>query len=97
MSASGGPSTPAELAQLRADIEALDCELIRLLARRVHLARAVGEAKRAADIPTLDPAREAAVVRRAAELARESGLCEDDVRCIFWQLIGISRRAQMEE
>lgn len=97
MSVSGGHSTSAELARLREDIEALDQELVRLLARRVRLARAVGAAKRAADLPTLDPAREAAVVRRAAELARESGLCEDDVRRIFWHLIGISRRAQMED
>ena len=97
MSVSDDPSMSAELVRLREDIEALDHELVRLLARRVRLARAVGAAKRAADLPTLDPAREAAVVRRAAELARENDLCEDDVRCIFWHLIGISRRAQLED
>lgn len=97
MSVSGDHAMPAELARLREDIEAIDRELVQLLARRVRLARAVGVAKRAAELPTLDPAREAAVVRRAAELARESGLSEDDVRCIFWHLIGISRRAQMGE
>lgn len=89
--------TSADLNQLREDIERIDRELIRLIAERVRLARAVGRAKRAADLPTLDPAREAAVVRRAAALARESGLEHDDVRDIFWHLIGLARRAQTEE
>ena len=97
MSVSCGHPTSSELARLRDDIEALDHELVSLLARRVSLAREVGAAKRAADLPTLDPAREAAVVRRAGELARENDLCEDEVRSIFWHLIGMSRRAQVEE
>jgi chorismate mutase len=86
-----------ELERLRTEIGAIDSELIRLIARRVDIARAVGVAKRAAGMPTLDPAREAAVVRRAGELAREAGLADDDVRYIFWHLVGLSRRAQMEE
>ena len=53
-------------------------------------------AKGVLGLPTLDPAREAAVVRRAGELARDAGLDGDDVRYIFWHLIGLSRRAQME-
>jgi chorismate mutase len=44
----------------------------------------------------LDPAREAAVVRRAGTVARDAGLEDEDVRYIFWHLIGLSRRAQME-
>ena len=63
---------------------------------RVRLARDVGRTKRAAGLPTQDPAREAAVIRHAAELAREAGLQDDDVRTIFWQVIGLSRRAQLE-
>lgn len=75
----------------------IDRELIRLIAERVHVAREVGELKRRAGAPTLDPAREAAVVRRAATIAREHGLGEEDVREIFWHLIGLSRRAQADE
>ena len=45
---------------------------------------------------TLDPAREAVVVRRAGELAREAGLDDEVVRRIFWQLIALSRNAQNE-
>ena len=86
-----------ELERLRAEIERIDRELIRLIRERVDLARAVGKTKRGSGLPILDPAREAAVVRRAGELAREAGLADEDVRYLFWHLIGLSRRAQMEE
>jgi chorismate mutase len=48
-------------------------------------------------MPTLDPPREATIVRRAGALAREAGLAEDDVRYIFWHLVGLSRRVQLEQ
>jgi chorismate mutase len=90
-------AVPAELEQLRQRIESIDDELIALIRERVELARAVGRAKREHGLPILDPAREAAVVRRAGELARAQGLADEDVRYLFWHLIGLSRRAQMEE
>jgi chorismate mutase len=86
-----------ELSRIREEIERIDRSLIGLIAERVTLARQVGAVKRAAGLPTLDPPREAAVVRRAGTLAREAGLDDEDVRYIFWHLIGLSRRIQMEE
>src|SRR5690606_32988644 len=86
----------AELNELRVEIERVDRTMIDLIAERVQLARRGGEAKRRAGLPTLDPAREAAVVRRAGALAREADLDDEDVRYIFWHLIGLSRRMQME-
>ncbi len=88
---------PAGLDELRSAIEAIDRELIRLIAERVALARRVGTVKRKSGRPALDPAREAAVVRHAGNLARQAGVSDEDVRYIFWHLIGLSRRAQMEE
>jgi chorismate mutase len=88
---------PGELQRLRGDIERIDREIIALLAERVKLAREVGVAKRAAALPVLDPSREAAVVRRAGQLARELGVDEEDVRYIFWHVIGLARRAQLAE
>lgn len=96
MTADTAAAATAELDRLRGEIEALDRSLVELIARRVQLAREVGAAKRAAHRPTLDPTREAAVVRRAGETAREVGLVEEDVRDIFWHLIGLSRRAQAQ-
>ncbi|MEX2582692.1 MAG: chorismate mutase [Gemmatimonadota bacterium] len=87
----------SELNRIREEIEAIDRSLIELIAKRVHFARRVGAVKRAAGLPTLDPPREAAVVRRAGALARDAGLDDEDVRYIFWHLIGLSRRIQMEE
>lgn len=87
----------AELESLRAGIEAVDRQLIELLAQRVELARQAGLLKRAAGLPVLDPAREAAVVRRAGELARARGVGDEDVRYIFWHVIGLSRRAQLSQ
>lgn len=81
---------------LRAKIETIDRSLIALMVERVQIAREIGATKESLGLPTLDPAREAAVVRRAGELAREHGLKDEDVRTIFWQLIGLSRRAQLD-
>ena len=88
--------TDADLSRLRNEIERIDRELVKLIAQRVSLARAVGFEKRSAGLPTLDPAREAAIIRRSGILAREAGLGEEDVREIFWHLVGLCRRAQLE-
>jgi chorismate mutase len=92
-----GESAVPDLDTLRQEVERIDRTLVQLIAERVEIARKIGVVKRERDLPTLDPAREAAVVRRAGSLAREAGLDDEDVRYIFWHLIGLSRRAQMEE
>jgi chorismate mutase len=86
----------ADVDRGRGEIERIDRELIALIGERVRVAREIGRAKREAGINTLDPAREAAVVRRAGELARELGLDDEVVRRIFWQLIALSRSVQSE-
>jgi chorismate mutase len=93
--AAGGAGDDEVLQNLRGEIERLDRAILELLAERVALARRVGEAKRVAAIPVLDPAREAAVVRRAGSLARELDLDEEATRYIYWHVIGMARRAQL--
>ena len=87
-------NTPADIERVRADIEHIDNTIINLIGDRVQLARRLGQLKGEAGLPTLDPTREAAVVRRAGEIARAAGLPEEEIREIFWHLIGLSRRAQ---
>ena len=83
-------SPKAELDRLRDEIVDVDRAIVGLIAQRVELARRVGPLKRAVGMPTLDPPREAAIVRRAGALAREAGLAEDDVRYIWWHLVAPS-------
>jgi chorismate mutase len=87
---------PDQLERLRAEIERIDRALIGLVRDRVRTARAVAEVKRAAGLPTLDPAQEAAVIRRAAAIAREHQLPEEETRDLFWVLVGLTRRAEVE-
>ena len=92
-----GPHAADDLTRIRDEIARVDRAIVELIAERVALARRVGPVKRAVGMPTLDPPREAAVVRRATALAREAGLAEEDVRYVFWHLVGLCRRVQLEE
>lgn len=80
----------------RNQINAIDCRLVTLIAERTRVAREIGREKCSLGMTLLDPAREAAVVRRAGELARESGLDAEAIRTIFWQLISLSRNVQSD-
>lgn len=84
----------AELARCREEIERIDSEIIDLLARRLSLGQRTAVLKRAAGLPILDPVREAAVIRRVAGVARDAGLAPEPIREVFWQIVGMSRRAQ---
>jgi chorismate mutase len=85
-----------ELDRLRAEIERIDRAFIGLIEERVRAAHRAAVAKGTAGLPTLDPAQEAAVIRRAAALARDAGLQEEDVRDLFWHIVGLTRRAEQE-
>jgi chorismate mutase len=97
MSETSRDEAVAELARCRAEIEQIDNEVVALFAKRLVLGKRTGELKRAAGLPILDPTREAAVIRRVAEHAREAGLPAEPIREIFWHVVGMSRRAQEHE
>ncbi|HSJ26175.1 MAG TPA: chorismate mutase [Longimicrobiales bacterium] len=86
----------SELARCRAAIDRLDEMLIMVLAERCAVASASAGLKRAAGQPMVDPAREAAVVRRAAELARSAGLEPEAVRRLYWHVVALCRGSQLE-
>jgi chorismate mutase len=90
----GKDAAVAELGRCREEIERIDNEIIALLARRLTLGKRTGDLKRAAGLPILDPTREAAVIRRVTETAREAGLPPEPIREVFWQIVGMSRRVQ---
>ncbi len=77
-----------ELARLRAAIDAVDDELLALLARRAELAAEVGRVKdNGGDTPYYVPSREAEIIRRI--LARNDGPIPDAaMHGIFREIIG---------
>ena len=87
-------SGTGRLSEMRDQIEAIDRQIVELIAERVRLARQLGPIKRSEGLSTMDPEREAAVIRHTAELARSHNLPDEDVRRIFWHVIALSRQAQ---
>lgn len=84
----------SSLERVRREIQEVDHSLVELIAQRCRLARAAGECKAGDRLPLLDPAQEAAVVRRSAVQARQAGIAEEGVRRIFWALIELARDSQ---
>jgi chorismate mutase len=82
--------TPPELRAIRDEIDEVDLALVDLIARRVALARRTVPLKAARGLAFRNPHREAGLVRRAAELAKQRGIDPEPVRAIFWQLVDLS-------
>jgi chorismate mutase len=70
-------SIPAELANLRADIDRLDSALIHLLAERFDITHHVGVYKARHGLPAFAPGRERKQLERIRETAVETGLDPD--------------------
>lgn len=80
--------------ELRRLILECDREMIDVLRRRRGLVREVGALKSSLGMPVTDPVREAAVVRRAAELARAADVDEELVRNLIWSIMSAARHQQ---
>lgn len=72
---------------LREQIKETDRELLALAARRIALARQVGEEKRRADLPVVDYAQERAVLERAQAAADATGLDRQVAETVLTTLI----------
>ena len=83
-----------ELQMVRGRIDEVDRSLVALIAARLDLAREAGALKDQRGPSNEDRAREAAVVRQAAETARELGLDPEIIREVFWRLIALSKWAR---
>ncbi len=86
-----------ELHMVRGDIDAVDRSLVGLMAARLDLAREARLLKDQGELRYEDPAREAAVVRQAAETARELELDPEIIRDVFWRLIALSKWAHSRD
>ena len=86
-----------ELQTVRGEIDEVDRSLVGLMAARVDLAREARLLKDQGELSYEDPAREAAVVRQAAETARELELDPEIIRDVFWRLIALSKWAHSRD
>jgi len=82
-----------ELQTLRGEIDEVDRSLVGLIAVRLDLAREARLLKDQGGLRYEDTAREAAVVRQAAETARDLELDPEIIRDVFWRLIALSKSA----
>ena len=80
------------IGELRAEIDRIDSELIRLYRERMETVRQIGLYKQEHHLSVTDPAREEAVLKRAGELA--GGEYAEDVRALFSLLMAQSRARQ---
>ena len=85
--------TAPELDSLRSAIDEVDQRILELMAERVRLVLAVGDVKRASQMPVYDPERERRVLDRLASLA-EPPLDGSTVRRVFERLIDEMRRLE---
>ena len=83
-----------ELRQARDHIDAVDREIMRLLAQRTHLVQRAAAAKARLGAPVLDASREAELMGARRAWAKELKLDGDAVVDVFRAVLTMSRRAQ---
>ena len=82
------------LDELREEIEAIDRELVELIAQRTYVADSIARVKRKEGLPTTDEDQEARVMERAAENAERFEVDADRVKAVFNELIELNKQNQ---
>lgn len=83
-----------ELTELREEIRECDEKIISLIAKRIKLAKEIGEVKTASGLPIRDPTVEKKVKKRYHDIGKASGLSEDTMEIISTALIEEAIRAE---
>jgi len=84
------------LDELREEIEAIDREIVELIARRTYVADTVAEVKSKRDLPTTDESQETRVMDRAGANAEQFDVDANLVKAIFRLLIELNKVEQRE-
>ncbi|MBP2298436.1 chorismate mutase [Azospirillum picis] len=82
------------LAPLRAEIDAIDDEIVALLGRRLSVVHRVAAVKMEEGLPALLPDRVEAVKRRAAEAGKACGLDPDFMATLYQTIIDEACRVE---
>jgi prephenate dehydrogenase len=88
-----GEQSP-DLKEVREHIDAIDSEIVRLLAQRMQLSQRAARAKAALGAPVLDGAREAELIAARRQWADASKIDPDAVTDVFRAVLTMSRRGQ---
>jgi prephenate dehydrogenase len=83
-----------ELKETRDHIDAVDRDIVRLIAQRMELARRAARAKAAIGAPVLDGARESELMAARARWATDAKLDASGIEDVFRTILTLSRRAQ---
>lgn len=83
-----------EIRKLRAGIDKVDKEIVRLLSERVKLAEKIGREKQKKSLPVDDPSRQAEVFEHVLSEAKKSGASEGLVRPVFNLIVSHSKAMQ---
>jgi chorismate mutase/prephenate dehydratase len=89
----GDNSDPRPLDEIRADIDAVDAELVRLLSRRTELATEVGAIKRIDGKPFFTPERERAVYEKLSAI-NPGPLLPQQLKSIYREIISAAIAAE---
>ena len=82
-----------ELEDVRAELDRVDRELVRLFEKRMALSREVARCKLAHGLPVLDAAREEQVLDSRVSMLNNPALGED-VRTLYFCIMALSRGEQ---
>jgi chorismate mutase/prephenate dehydratase len=82
------------LEELRKRIDAIDDEIVGLIAQRARAATEIGNEKRKQNKKIEDPGREEAILERVRQLARREGINEQDVESLYRQIVNTARSLQ---
>jgi len=84
------------LDELREEIQAIDGELVELIARRTYVADTIAEVKADRGLPTTDEEQEQRVMDRAGKNAEQFDVDANLVKAIFRLLIELNKVEQRE-
>ncbi|RQG97239.1 chorismate mutase [Natrarchaeobius chitinivorans] len=90
--------TPDEMSldQLREEIEAIDQEIVELIAQRTYVADTIAQVKAEHDLPTTDEKQEQQVMDRAGRNAKQFDVDANLVKAIFRLLIELNKVEQRD-
>ncbi len=85
------------IAEIRARIDRIDEDLVRLLRERLKLARKIGRIKHENNLPVLDPDRESNLNTKLKSMTDKDLLTKKFIQNVWRLILAESHRIQQEE